>query len=310
MLCELRSFQDSQRHAAAIAGWQQVYDQLGAGRPSSELLQVSGERFQVFHEVLDKRVVQHGQSPRKRFCMAFSTARTPVIQGCKVVSNSVLLLRDGEEFMLHAPEGLAFLALCVDLERFSRLAEVELGTERFARFAAMPGMDVPMRLLKAISVRLFRDLDGLVARGSHDDPVLEKRIEDTLMAVLLDLFLQANGEKRRNELAVSTYLVKRSQELALADPQRPLSVLDLCEQLHVSRKTLQNSFQRVVSMRPVEFLRSIRLNAVRRQLMASSADESSVGDVAYAMGFRHLSHFSASYYTLFGEYPSETPRSD
>lgn len=128
------------------------------------------------------------------------------------------------------------------------------------------------------------------------------------MAVQLDLFHQAHVETKRSELAVSSYIVKRSQELALADPDSPLSVLDLCERLRVSRRTLQNSFQRVVGIRPVEFLRSIRLNAVRRRLASTPACECTVGDAAYEMGFRHLSHFSASYCKLFGEYPSETRR--
>ncbi|MFQ3789622.1 helix-turn-helix domain-containing protein [Halomonas sp. A29] len=307
MRYEVRSFHDPQQHAAAIQGWQQVYDQLGAGRLSSELFQVSGERFQVFHEVLDKRVVQHGHAPRQRFCMAFATGRPPIIQGCKVSSNSVLLLRDGEEFLLHAPEGMAFMSLSVDLERFTRLAEIELGSTQFSQLLSMPGINVPMRLLKEIKAQVCQHFDGFIRPGEHETSVIEKDIEDALMAVQLDL-LQAHIETKRSELAVSSYIVKRSQELALADPDSPLSVLDLCERLRVSRRTLQNSFQRVVGIRPVEFLRSIRLNAVRRRLASTSACECTVGDAAYEMGFRHLSHFSASYHKLFGEYPSETRR--
>ncbi|WP_110673908.1 helix-turn-helix domain-containing protein [Salinicola sp. RZ23] len=306
MRYEVRSFQDSQQHAAAISGWQQVYDQLGAGRLRSELLLVSGEHFQLFHEALDKRVVQYGQAPRQRFCVSFSTAKMPVIQGCKVSANSILMLRDGEEFMLHAPEGMAFLSLSVDIERFSRLAELELGSAQFARLAGLPGLEVPQGLLKSIKRDIFRHVAGLGQRGADTDGLHEKRIEEALMTLLLDLLLQASGERRRHELAVSSYIVRRSQELMLADPERPLSVLDLCEQLHVSRRTLQNSFQRVVGMRPVAFLRSIRLNAVRRRLMSAPAEDLTVGDVAHDLGFRHLSHFSASYHELFGEYPSET----
>ncbi|KPQ30918.1 MULTISPECIES: helix-turn-helix domain-containing protein [unclassified Halomonas] len=308
MRYEVRSFHDSQQHAAAIQGWQQVYDQLGSGRLSSKLFQVSGERFQVFHEVLDKRVVQHGTAPKQRFCMAFATGRPPIIQGCKVGSNSVLLLRDGEEFLLHAPEKMAFLSLSVDLERLTRLADIELGSAQFSQLISLPGMNVPMGLLKEIKVQVCRNFDGSIRPGEHGAPALEKDVEDSLMAVLLDIFLQSQVEEKRSELAVSAYIVKKSQELALADPGNPLSVLELCERLRVSRRTLQNSFQRVAGMRPIEFLRCIRLNAVRRKLANSTLMESTVGDVAYEMGFRHLSHFSASYYKLFGEYPSETQR--
>ncbi|MNG10057.1 HTH-type transcriptional regulator CdhR [compost metagenome] len=87
-----------------------------------------------------------------------------------------------------------------------------------------------------------------------------------------------------------------------------MSILDLCEQLRVSRRTLQNSFQAVTGMRPVEYLRNLRLNAVRRRLITTRAAALNVSEIAVAMGFFHLSHFAAHYRALFGESPSDTPR--
>jgi transcriptional regulator GlxA family with amidase domain len=61
-------------------------------------------------------------------------------------------------------------------------------------------------------------------------------------------------------------------------------------------------------MRPVEYLRNLRLNAVRRRLNSTSACSQNVGEIAVAMGFFHLSHFAGHYRELFGESPSETLR--
>ena len=86
-----------------------------------------------------------------------------------------------------------------------------------------------------------------------------------------------------------------------------ITVADLCIELGVSRRTLQYSFQDVLDLNPVKFLRAIRLNAVRRALKA--ADQRSgatVADIAARWGFWHLSHFSAEYKAMFGELPSET----
>ena len=105
MLAEARTFNDPQQHAGSIHGWRQVYDQLGRGCLTSELRQLAADRFQVFQEVLDKRVVQRGYAPKGRLCAAMSLGGAPVVQGQQVGSHSVVLLRDGEEFVLHAPEG-------------------------------------------------------------------------------------------------------------------------------------------------------------------------------------------------------------
>ncbi|MDN6875397.1 helix-turn-helix domain-containing protein [Pseudomonas citronellolis] len=312
MLAEVRSFTDPQLHAGSIPGWCQTYDQLGRGCLSSELRQVSAERFQIFQEVLDKRVVQHGRAPRGRFCIAMSlgNGRAPVSQGHEVGAHSVVLLRDGEEFLLHAPEGTRFFAANVDTVRFARLAAFELSGEQLRLLKSLPQIGVSDSVLRRVQQRIQPVFGSLLQRAGKIGSASEKMLEDTLLDTFLDLFSNAwdEGRGRRSNFAVSAYLVKRSQELALANADTPVSILDLCEQLRVSRRTLQNSFQVVVGIRPVEYLRNIRLNAVRRRLISTTAADFNVGEIAAEMGFFHLSHFAGSYRELFGEYPSQTPR--
>lgn len=312
MLAEVRSFTDPQLHAGSIPGWCQTYDQLGRGCLSSELRQISAERFQIFQEVLDKRVVQHGRAPRGRFCIAMSlgNGRAPVSQGHEVGAHSVVLLRDGEEFLLHAPEGTRFFAANVDTVRFARLAAFELSGEQLRLLKSLPQIGVSDSVLRRVQQRIQPVFGSLLQRAGKIGSASEKMLEDTLLDTFLDLFSNAwdEGRGRRSNFAVSAYLVKRSQELALANADTPVSILDLCEQLRVSRRTLQNSFQVVVGIRPVEYLRNIRLNAVRRRLISTTAADFNVGEIAAEMGFFHLSHFAGSYRELFGEYPSQTPR--
>ncbi|MCV4283354.1 helix-turn-helix domain-containing protein [Pseudomonas capsici] len=311
MLAEVRTFNDSQQHACSIQGWQQVYDQLGRGCLSSELRQISAERFQIFQEVLDKRVVQRGRAPQGRLCIAMSMASgsAPLAQGHQLAANSVALLRDAEEFVLHAPEGTHFFALNVDTVRFARLAAFELSKEQLKRLKTEPRISVNETVLSGIQQRIHSMFCHLLEHTAAINPASEKVLEDMLLDAFLDLFSQASDTVRcrRENFSVSAYLVKRCEEL-LAIHDTPLSILDLCEKLRVSRRTLQNSFQTVTGMRPVEYLRTLRLNAVRRQLLVTRASEKNVGDIAAAMGFFHLSHFAAHYKALFGESPSDTRR--
>ncbi|WP_437881646.1 helix-turn-helix domain-containing protein [Pseudomonas sp. LRF_L74] len=312
MFAEVRSFTDPQQHAGSILGWRQVYDQLGRGSLSSELRQISSDRFQMFQEVLDKRVVQHGFAPQGRLCIAMSldVGRAPVVQKYEVGTHSVAILRDGEEFVLHAPEGIRFFAVNVDMLRFAKLAALELPQEQLQRLNTVSQIKVPDSVLQRIQQRLHPTFQYLVQGRADLSAAAEQLLEDTLLDIFLDLFNSARDEHcgRQSNLTVSSYLVKRSQELALASIDTPLTVLDLCDRLRVSRRTLQNSFQVVTGTRPVEYLRNLRLNAVRRRLMNSYVEECSIGEVAAEMGFYHLSHFSGNYRELFGEYPSETRR--
>ena len=71
---------------------------------------------------------------------------------------------------------------------------------------------------------------------------------------------------------------------------------------------MQNSFRQVADATPVHYLRCVRLNAVRRQLMSTRAVDLNVAQVAADRGFNHLSHFAQRYKALFGELPSQTTR--
>lgn len=309
MFAETRSFNDSQLHAGSIMGWEQTYDQIGRGVLSSELAQVCGARFQAFHEVLDKRVVQQGCAPKGRLCIAISmdTSRPPVMQGHEVASCGVALLRDGEEFILHAPEGMRFLAANLDIVRFAQHAALELSDDQLKRLKTSSQVSVSAASLQRLRAQMIHLFDTSLERSL---PVAEQHLENLLLEAFLDLFQEARDEVRcrRGNLSVSAYLVRRSQELLFQQPEQPLSILDICEQLRVSRRTLQYSFQQVTGLRPVEYLRNVRLNAVRRALLDSSVAEGNVSEIAGRLGFFHLSHFAAHYRELFGEYPSATRR--
>lgn len=315
MFREIRSFSDPQQHASSLLGWQQVYDQQSCGSFSSELRQVTADHFQIFQESLDKRIVQYGRSPKGRLCIALlmSADRSPLVLGQKVGAHNVVLLRDGEEFLLHSPEGLCFLGANVDLVRFAKLAALELSSDKLELLKSMPQLSLAEPVLQRVRQRIYPVFECLLQRREPVNAAVEKMLEDTLLDAFLDLFSHAceEGRDRRGSAAVCAYLVKRSQELAMeAGGDSPISIIDLCERLRVSRRTLQNSFQVITGTRPVEYLRNLRLNAVRRRLIETSASEFKVGEVAAQLGFYHLSHFASHYRALFGEYPSETRRAE
>jgi AraC family ethanolamine operon transcriptional activator len=72
-----------------------------------------------------------------------------------------------------------------------------------------------------------------------------------------------------------------------------------------SRRKLNYCFQDVLGTSPVKYLRSLRLNGVRRALRQASPGVT-VQDIASHWGFWHLSQFAQDYKHLFGELPSAT----
>jgi AraC family ethanolamine operon transcriptional activator len=88
------------------------------------------------------------------------------------------------------------------------------------------------------------------------------------------------------------------------------TVPDLCEAAHTSRRALQYAFEDLLQVSPITYLRCMRLNRARRDLLRQAGRcvgaGVGVGDVAARWGFWHLSRFAADYRHLFGELPSAT----
>ena len=103
-------------------------------------------------------------------------------------------------------------------------------------------------------------------------------------------------------------MVEAARNYVLTHLHDTVTIAELCDALNASRRTIQYCFQEVLSTNPVQYLRAIRLNNVRRELRDASPDTTQVQDVAARWGFWHMSHFASDYRAMFGELPSDTLR--
>jgi len=85
-----------------------------------------------------------------------------------------------------------------------------------------------------------------------------------------------------------------------------VTVGDLCHIAGVKERTLEYIFREKLGLGPLRFIRLLRLHAARRELVATEAGKTTIGDIADRMGLLHHSRFAAEYSALFGEMPSQT----
>ena len=80
----------------------------------------------------------------------------------------------------------------------------------------------------------------------------------------------------------------------------------MCQIANLSERSLQYGFKEYLGITPVRYLRLLRLNRVRRDLLISDPKEDRVVDVALNWGFVELGRFAGEYRKLFQELPSST----
>ncbi|MCV2403417.1 helix-turn-helix domain-containing protein [Marinomonas sp. C2222] len=79
----------------------------------------------------------------------------------------------------------------------------------------------------------------------------------------------------------------------------------LCSIAKLSERSLQYGFLEYTGLTPIQYMRVLRLNAVRSELK-NKKDHQKITDVALKWGFFELGRFSRDYKSLFMELPSET----
>ena len=147
--------------------------------------------------------------------------------------------------------------------------------------------------------------EGFTQSDRLSDPVYCRNWEyRVLSAWLADVIAPDPGAS-----PTSRHRAARHAEAFLREnPDRPISVGELCLETGVAKRTLMLGFQEAFGISPLAYHRRLRLNAARRELFRSSPRDVTVAQVALRWGFDHFGRFSVDYHSLFGETPTTTLR--
>jgi transcriptional regulator GlxA family with amidase domain len=155
---------------------------------------------------------------------------------------------------------------------------------------------------------VLQTLLDLAERPCAPSPLVTAEIEAAVMTTLLLTQPHAYSGVLLSEPPAPGKVVAAATEVMRDRAGGRLTVAEIAQQVGVSERSLQLSFRRQLGMSPRERLRDLRLDQVRRELLATSAQDKSVSRIAADWGFAHLGRFAASYRRKFGENPSQTAR--
>lgn len=157
------------------------------------------------------------------------------------------------------------------------------------------------RIVKRLLAQLYEQ-----ARQHEQSAHGIRQIERSLVTLVLE-GLKHNYSKFVNgpERGIAPWQVRAVEEFIFENADKPLSLGDLAVIGGVTARSLQYTFRRHRGCSPMEFLRGIRLERVRNELVHATPD-TTVTSAAMRWGFLHLSRFAAEFRARFDESPSET----
>lgn len=289
---------DADEHAGNLTNWEQCYDQTTAGTFHGLLEELQLPGMQVFRE-------STSQGMRQSCCvwpdalwfgLPYSAQATR-INGRAVAPNSVLVRPGACEFELITPADYTIFGIVVHQDTLQAAAQrmgYAMDWER------LRGAEL-VHASPAARQQCLHTLGALLQNPGH--PADAGATQQAALAALLPLIDTGVVEREvRESFARRQRIVAKARDYLLAHHDQAITVPDLCQQLFVSRRTLQYCFEDVLGMAPVQYLRILRLNGARRDLRHMPAR--TVRDVAADWNFWHFSQFSSDYRKLFGHSPS------
>jgi AraC family ethanolamine operon transcriptional activator len=300
---------DADEQARNLHGWNQTYDQLTAGCFIGGLTELCVDHMQVFVETTSHTLRQTCEVQKDAYWFGIPTC--PLGTGridAQIISADALAFRPGGvEFELLTSAGYEIFGVVVTGEALRRYAGEVEGVSLDELLPNAEVVSIGSERKEQLCALLRQLLAGGAASGAPLTPTARDHLQASVLASLFDV--GALSTDRRAAMPARPRrqsIVREARDYVLANRDRAINVPELCELLHVSRRTLQYCFQDVLNMAPAAYFRAIRLNGARRDLSNVRSESRSVQDVAAAWGFWHLSQFATDYRKMFGIRPSET----
>ncbi|MFS2221391.1 HTH-type transcriptional regulator EutR [Pantoea sp. B65] len=306
--------QDVYEQSCTITAWHQLYDQIHPGHFQGELTEILLDDIQLCREYTNLALRQSCMVQPGSFWLGIPTTEGAIgfIGSQPIDAHRLAVSAGGEEFELSTPDEYAILGMVIPYDSLFQNTDMLVDQGQILRLLTQPSALVVDPDKKAALCSLMHQV--LWYDGADANPIQRgnagKVLNHNLLMALLSLLENAHPLPSQTTGKQIGYrrLVTLAREYVLDRTSEPVTVLDLCRELYVSRRTLQNAFCEVVGVGPNSWLKMIRLNAVHRELINPFSRCRNVTDAAMYWGFWHLSQFATDYQLLFNEKPSATLR--
>jgi len=300
---------DADEHAAGLSAWDQRYEQISAGRFDGHVEDLRCGPVQVFVETASRAVFQCGMPRAGTHTVGLMQPKEEGGWFCghRLEDANLIVLSSDSEFDLTVGAGTRVSGISIDSEHLLALATQLRGGEH----AVCPSREpCVLKTSDAMQAGLNHLVDSALSLARQQPAMLQQPAAQRMLALSLSEAVLEGiaGDRRkasvRPSAAARRRILNAARDYMRAHADEPISVPELCQATCASRRALQYAFEEILHMSPVTYLRVMRLNHVRGELLARSED--TVGDIAARWGFWHLSRFAADYRQHFGELPSAT----
>ena len=293
-----------------MQGWNFEFEQLSPGALTASGGMMALNCVLVAQLTLDQVLLRRGHAPRGSVAALIpgSASSQAFVRGRMLEPTQCIAMSGDASVEVITRRDYVDVALAVDLQAWRGqsqwLSECALATSR-ASWIAKPGQRWSNRMRRTVRW-LFTAIQQYPQALSRLD--VRASLADQVVMAMADLGSeQADTERPARDARIQQRTaVERAREYIHGQLAEPLPLSELCRHAHVQARSLEYGFREITGLSPISYIKSLRLNAVRRRLSRTDSAEHSISEIALDHGFWHLSQFAADYRKFFGETPTST----
>jgi len=300
------TFNDPDEMSGYGTKWRQEYLQLTLGSFEGRMQAAHTRSLQIGRVTWSPSILITGDIPEKCVAIAVSVSKSspPVFHNEPLHTAELAILSDGDEidFLSNNPQEI--LVLSIDKELINRYSMALLGKEVNAVNTYHNRLRIKDESARKELVNLWSQTLNLSLSSDENlqDGEFANKIEEDLISYIL---CSSGSSSYHATRVIRHHAAKLARQYIIENKKKQMSILDICEAVDATERTLHLGFQELYGLTPKAFLKYLRLNYARRELLRSKPG-CTVTRVAYKWKFYHLSRFARAYYEVFNEYPSET----
>jgi AraC family ethanolamine operon transcriptional activator len=289
------TFRDIDEQAAQLLGHSQVYQQISRGPFRGKYTTAGlGNNCWLFIEELNQTLLVDGSVPSRSvsFFFLLDEGGHCRFQGDDFTGSDLAVLPPSSSFSMLCSASANNCVISLDAHEVSE------------HLATGPSSSMSSHRMRS------EKIGNLVSRLRHivrNAPIAVAKAQSSAdeLRQLLSSTLTIHHQPEQLDLTRCSKAVFQRACSIINSELSNISVASLCRTLSVSRRALELAFTRELSIGPSSYIRTMRLNHIRRSIIAGIGKDS-IADIAARWGIWHPSRFARAYAEMFGELPSAT----
>ena len=285
------------------------YTQLQAGQLNGDYLEANLGDVQIFRESLNAGALIEAAPASSFLPFAAITSNADNFKYCgKQREKNTILQATGGFWDASFQESLSFIVAAFDRDAFSRNIESLTGEEvPQAWFISQACLTEPNALQSYANgldtiLTIIKNRPEILAKEN-----VQRMLSDSILRLIFEVLKKATpineqqvnqSNRARGVRLVIDYLHSYAEQVP--------TIAQLCNIAQLSERNLQYAFNEYLGITPIRYLRLVRLNGVKRDLVLAHPKRDRIVDIALNWGFIELGRFAGEYRQLFQELPSVT----